>query len=120
MEWVVVVSVLVMTGLSLLRVNVILAIIAAALTAGLMAGLSVVDSIDMLVSGMGGQGNTALSYCLLGVFAVSRSYSGVTGILVCLSIRVLAGKKTTMLCALAGVSALAEDLIPVQIAFIPI
>jgi len=120
MEWVVVVSVLVMTGLSLFRVNVILAIIAAALTAGLMAGLSVVESIDMLVSGMGGQANTALSYILLGAFAVAISYSGITSILVNFIIRVLTGKKTMMLFALAGVAALAENLIPVHIAFIPI
>src|SRR5699024_2585867 len=101
MEWVVVVSVLVMTGLRLLRVNVILAIIAAALTAGLMAGLSVVESIDMLVSGMGGQAYTALSDILLGAFAVSISYSGVTNILVNFIIRLLTGKKTMMLFALA-------------------
>lgn len=120
MEWVVVVSVLVMTVLSLFRVNVILAIIVAALTAGLMSGLSVVDSVDMLVSGMGGQANTALSYILLGAFAVAISYSGITSILVNYIIRVLTGKKTMMLFALAGVAALAENLIPVHIAFIPI
>lgn len=120
MEWVVIVSVLVMTILSLLRVNVILAILAAALTAGLMAGLSVVDSIEMLVSGMGGQANTALSYILLGAFAVAISYTGITSILVNYLIRALTGKKTMMLLALAGVASLAENLIPVHIAFIPI
>jgi len=120
MEWVVIVSVLVMTILSLFRVNVILAIIAAALTAGLTAGLSIVESIDMLVSGMGGQANTALSYILLGAFAVAINYSGITGILVNIIIRVLTGKKTMMLLALAGIASLAENLIPVHIAFIPI
>ncbi|PAV28109.1 sodium:proton antiporter [Virgibacillus profundi] len=120
MEWVVVVSVLVMTILSLLRVNVIIAIIAAALTAGLMAGLSLVDSIDLLVAGMGGQANTALSYILLGAFAVSISYTGITTILVNYLIRVLTGKKTMMLLAIAGVACLSQNLVPVHIAFIPI
>jgi predicted histidine transporter YuiF (NhaC family) len=120
MAWVVIVSVLVMTVLSLFRVNVILAIIAAALTAGVMAGLSVAESVDMLVAGMGGQSNTALSYILLGAFAVAISYSGVTGILVNFIIRTLTGRKTMMLLALAGIAVLAENLVPVHIAFIPI
>ncbi|MFD2045290.1 Na+/H+ antiporter family protein [Ornithinibacillus salinisoli] len=120
MEWVVVVSVLVMTVLSLLRVNVIIAIIIAALTAGLLSGLSFVESIDMLVEGMGGQANTALSYILLGAFAVAISYTGITTILVNYLIRVLTGKKTMMLLAIAGVASLSQNLVPVHIAFIPI
>ncbi|GAB3042600.1 Na+/H+ antiporter family protein [Virgibacillus ainsalahensis] len=120
MEWIVVVSVLVMTILSLSRVNVIIAIIAAALTAGLMAGLSFIDSIEMLVNGMGGQANTALSYILLGAFAVAISYTGITGILVNYLIKVLTGKKTMMLLAIAGVASLSQNLVPVHIAFIPI
>ncbi|MUK88348.1 TRAP transporter large permease subunit [Ornithinibacillus sp. L9] len=120
MEWVVVISVLVMTVLSLLRVNVIIAIIAAALTAGLISGLSLVDSIDMLVSGMGGQANTALSYILLGAFAVAISYTGITTILVNYLIRVLTGKKTMMLLVIAGVASLSQNVVPVHIAFIPI
>jgi len=120
MEWVVIISVLVMTGLSLLRVNVIIAIIAAAITAGLMAGLSFVDSIDLLVSGMGGGADTALSYILLGAFAIAISYTGITTILVNYLIRVLTGKKTMMLLAIAGVASLSQNVIPVHIAFIPI
>ncbi|MFA1822071.1 Na+/H+ antiporter family protein [Virgibacillus oceani] len=120
MEWVVVVSVLVMTILSLLRVNVIMAIIIAALTAGIMAGLSIIESIEMLVGGMGGGANTALSYILLGAFAVAISYTGITGILVRYLIRILTGKKTMMLLVIAGVASLSQNLVPVHIAFIPI
>ncbi|SER04511.1 hypothetical protein SAMN05216232_0087 [Virgibacillus subterraneus] len=120
MEWVVVVSVLVMTILSLLRVNVIIAIIAAAITAGLMSGLNTIESIEMLVSGMGGQASTALSYVLLGAFAVAISYTGITTILVNYLIRVLTGKKTMTLLAIAGVASLSQNLVPVHIAFIPI
>jgi hypothetical protein len=120
MEWVVVVSVLVLTILSLLRVNVIIAIIIAALTAGIMSGLSVIDSIEMLVAGMGAGANTALSYILLGAFAVAISYTGITGILVRYLIRILTGKKTMMLLVIAGVASLSQNLVPVHIAFIPI
>lgn len=120
MEWVVVVSVLVMTVLSLLRVNVIIAIIIAALTAGLMAGLSLVESVNILVSGMGGQAETALSYILLGAFAVAISYTGITAILVKYLIKKLTGKKTMMLLVIAGIACLSQNLIPVHIAFIPI
>lgn len=120
MEWVVLVSVLVMIALSLLRVNVIIAIIVAGLTAGIMAGLSITDTVDLFVSGMGGQSSTALSYILLGAFAVTISYTGITGLLVRFLIRVLTGKKTMLLLAIAGVSSLSQNLIPVHIAFIPI
>ncbi|KHF38540.1 hypothetical protein LQ50_20520 [Halalkalibacter okhensis] len=77
----VVISVIIMVVRSLLRVNVVLAILFAALTAGVASGLPLGDSIDMLVSGMGGQANTALSYILLGAFAIMIGYSGITGFL---------------------------------------
>ncbi|QKY68245.1 Na+/H+ antiporter family protein [Lentibacillus sp. CBA3610] len=120
MEWVVIVSVLVLTILSLLKVNVIIAIIAAALTAGLMSGLSVIESIELMVSGMGGQANTALSYILLGAFAVAISYTGITSILVNFLIKVLTGRKTMMVLAIAGVASLSQNAVPVHIAFVPI
>lgn len=120
MEWVVVVSVLVMTILSLLRVNVIVAIILAAVTAGLMSGYNLVDSISLFVGGMGGQAETALSYILLGAFAVAISSTGITTILVNYLIRILTGRKTMMLLAIAGVASLSQNAVPVHIAFIPI
>lgn len=120
MEWVVVVSVLLLTILSLLRVNVIVSIIIAAVAAGLMAGLNLTESVEMLVLGMGGQANTALSYILLGAFAVAISYTGITTILVNFLIRILTGKKTMLLLAIAGVASLSQNVVPVHIAFIPI
>ncbi|QHE51059.1 Na+/H+ antiporter family protein [Pontibacillus sp. HMF3514] len=120
LAWAVVVSVLVMTILSLLRVNVIFAIIAAALTGGLMADLSITESVKALVEGMGGQAKTALSYILLGAFAVTISYSGITKILVRNLISVLRGKRATLLLVIAGVASLSQNVVPVHIAFIPI
>ncbi|WP_156856615.1 Na+/H+ antiporter family protein [Oceanobacillus sp. AG] len=120
MEWVVLVSVLVLTILSLLRLNVVLALIAAGIVAGVMSGLSFVDTIDLLVSGMGGQANTALSYILLGAFAIAISHTGITGFLVNFVINKLSGKRATILLVIAGIACLSQNAIPVHIAFIPI
>lgn len=120
MAWVVIISVLIMTVLSLSRVNVVLSIIISAIVAGLMSGLTTVESVELLISGMGDQSNTALSYILLGAFAVGISYTGITTLLVNYLIRVLTGKKTMMVLVIAGVASLSQNLIPVHIAFIPI
>ncbi|MFG6117091.1 Na+/H+ antiporter family protein [Halobacillus sp. MO56] len=120
MAWAVIISVLIMTVLSLLRVNVIIAIIAAALSAGLIAGESLQNSLDLMISGMGNQASVALSYILLGAFAVAISYSGITNILVNYLLNVLKNKRVIMLLVIAGVASLSQNVIPVHIAFIPI
>ena len=116
----VVISVIVMSVLSLLRVNVIFAILVAAGVAGLMEGLSLTEATTMLVSGMGGQANTALSYVLLGMFAVMIGYSGITGFLVKKLMTVLKGKRSILLLTIAGVACFSQNIVPIHIAFIPI
>jgi len=116
----VVVSVIVMSVLSLLRVNVMFAILIAAGVAGVMEGLTLAETTNMLISGMGGQANTALSYILLGIFAVMISYSEITGFLVKKLVRVLKGKRSIMLLTIAGVACLSQNVVPIHIAFIPI
>ena len=120
MEWVVLLSVIIMLALSLLRIHVIFAIIIAAIVAGLMTGMNVQDAISMLIEGMGDQANTALSYILLGIFAVMISYTGITTILVQSLIRVLTGKKTILVLVIGGIACLSQNVVPVHIAFIPI
>ncbi|WP_058306058.1 Na+/H+ antiporter family protein [Gracilibacillus massiliensis] len=120
MEWIVIVSVIVMLALSLLRVHVIFAIIIAAVVAGLMAGMNLQEAIEMLIEGMGGQATTALSYILLGVFAAMISYTGITSILVRGLIKVLTGKKMMLVLVIAGIASLSQNVVPVHIAFIPI
>jgi predicted histidine transporter YuiF (NhaC family) len=116
----VVISVIIMSVLSLLRVNVMFTILIAAVVAGLMEGLSLSESMDMLISGMGGQANTALSYVLLGIFAVMIGYSGITGFLVKRLVSVLNGKRSILLLTIAAVSCLSQNIVPIHIAFIPI
>lgn len=116
----VVISVIVMMILSLLRINVMLALLIAAGVAGLMEGLTLTETMNMLISGMGGQANTALSYVLLGIFAVMVSYSGITGFLVKHIVSVLKRKRSIMLLTIAGIACLSQNAIPIHIAFIPI
>ncbi|MCY8234227.1 sodium:proton antiporter [Priestia endophytica] len=116
----VVVSVIVMVVLSLFRVNVMLAILLAAGISGLMEGLTLTEATNMLISGMGGQANTALSYILLGIFAVMVGYSGITGFLVKRLVSALKRKRAIMLLTIAGVACLSQNAVPIHIAFIPI
>lgn len=78
----VLVSVIVMVVLTLLRINVLFALLIAALTAGVVSGMGLIETTTLMVSGMVGQSNTALSYILLGIFAVMIGLSGITNILV--------------------------------------
>lgn len=67
----VVISVIVMIALCLLNLNIVLALLIAALVAGLSAGMNISDTMGTLISGMGGNAETALAYFLLGTFAVA-------------------------------------------------
>ncbi|MFC7322861.1 Na+/H+ antiporter family protein [Halobacillus campisalis] len=116
----VIMSVLVLTILSLLRVNVIIAILAAGLTAGVMNGESLIASLKLITDGMGEQASVALSYILLGAFAVAINYSGITTILVGYLVRVLKDMRTLTVLVIAGVASLSQNVVPVHIAFIPI
>lgn len=116
----VVISVLVMIILSLLRINVIFALLIAGLTAGVISGMNLTETINILINGMGGQSETALSYILLGIFAVMIAMSGITHILVQNMLKFLSGKKLVLVFTIAGIACLSQNAIPVHIAFIPI
>lgn len=116
----VIISVLLLIVLSMLRVNVLISILLAALSAGLIGGLSTIETMNMLISGMGGQAETALSVILLGIFAVMIKYSGITGILVKKLLKFMKGKRGVILLVIAGISSFSQNLVPVHIAFIPI
>ncbi|ASN06185.1 Na+/H+ antiporter family protein [Virgibacillus necropolis] len=116
----VVLSVLTLALLSLFRVHVIFALVVSAIVAGLTAGLPLADTINTLISGMGGQAETALSYILLGIFAAMIALSGITEVLVQYLLRVIKEKKFVLLFLIAGLTCLSGTVIPVHIAFIPI
>ncbi|VEF49678.1 putative sodium-proton antiporter [Bacillus freudenreichii] len=116
----VVVSVLIMCALSMLRVNVLISVLVAALSAALITGASMTEAMNMLIAGMGGQAETAISVVLLGIFAVMIQYTKITNILVRKLLSFLKGRRGFIVMTIAGISCFSQNLVPVHIAFIPI
>lgn len=116
----VVISVLLMTVLALLKVNILLAIFIAAIVAGISAGMPISDTMSTLIGGMGGNSETALSYILLGAMAVAISHTGIADFLVRAMSKAFSGKKKLFVLIIAIISCFSQNLIPVHIAFIPI
>ncbi|GEN46821.1 Na+/H+ antiporter family protein [Alkalibacillus haloalkaliphilus] len=120
MASIVIISVLLMVILSLFRVNVLLAIVVSAMTAGLMAGLSFGDLVDIFTTSMAGGANTALSYILLGGFAIAIALTGITKGFVQFLRRAIKGRRGVMLGVIVVIASLSQNVIPVHIAFIPV
>lgn len=116
----VILSVLVMTILCLLKLNVILSLLIAALVGGLAAGMPIADTMKVLIGGMGGNSETALSYILLGALAAAIHTTGVAEILAKKISGWVKGKGIILVGIIAIVSMFSQNLIPVHIAFIPI
>ena len=116
----VVLSVIVMTVLCLLKLNVLLALIVSALVAGVSAHMPVGDIMGNLINGMGGNAETALSYVLLGTLAVAIGNTGVASIISRKVASVVNGKKLVILIIIAIFGCFSQNLIPVHIAYIPI
>ncbi|MBB3140703.1 Na+/H+ antiporter family protein [Halomonas organivorans] len=125
----VVLAILVMVVLSLARVSVVFALIAASLVGGLYAGMPIGEIMSAFNDGLGNGATVAISYAVLGAFAVALSRSGVTELLSARAIGRLKldegipHRKTialTLLGALLAFSISSQNLIPVHIAFIPV
>lgn len=125
----VVIAVLVMLVLSLVRVNVVFALITGALVGGLTGGLGLNETISIFTEGISGGASIALSYALLGGFAVAISYTGIPNLLVDWVLKIVGKKgdsrKTALSKALIVLSILimacfSQNVIPIHIAFIPI
>ncbi len=116
----VVISVIIMSILCLLKLNVILSLIIAGLFGGLLSGMSLPESMSILIGGMGGNAETALSYILLGALAVAIHKTGLATIASKKIAAAIGSKKVILLLLLAGIASLSQNLIPVHIAFIPI
>ncbi|ENM5901028.1 Na+/H+ antiporter family protein [Vibrio mimicus] len=125
----VVISVCVMLLLALMRVNVVVALTFSAVVGGLVAGMSLNDTVAAFESGLGGGATIALSYAMLGTFAVAISKSGITDLLAQSVIRRIHGQenhvastglKYLVLISLLLMAMASQNVIPVHIAFIPI
>ncbi|MPY26537.1 Na+/H+ antiporter family protein [Shewanella psychropiezotolerans] len=125
----VVIAVCLMLGLSLARVNVVIALTVSALVAGLVGGMSLQQSVDAFNTGLGGGAQIALSYALLGAFAVALSHSGLTTLISTKVISLLGKEQNsanmnrvrwTLLLAILAMAVSSQNLLPIHIAFIPI
>lgn len=114
------IGVVVLIVLCLLKINVLISLLVSAIVAGVTAGMSVGETIGTLITGMGGNAQTALSYVLLGILAAGMAYTGITEILSHKLSKVIGKRKMVLLASLAIIACLSQNLIPVHIAFIPI
>ncbi|WP_202623315.1 Na+/H+ antiporter family protein [Alkalibacterium sp. MB6] len=113
-------SVIVMIGLSLLKLNVLLALIIAALVGGLAANMSLTETMTILLGGMGNNAETALNYVLLGALAAGIQKSGAAKVLTQKLSKSIDGTGKVLVFIIALISTFSQNAIPVHIAFIPI
>ena len=125
----VVISIAVLLILSLLRINVVVALVISALTAGLIGDLGLTKTIEAFTGGLGGGAEVAMNYAMLGAFAIAISKSGITDLLAYKvitrmnktpSANGIAMFKYALLGILVLFSISSQNLLPVHIAFIPI
>ena len=125
----VVLSVVVLLVLAVLRLNIVFAIIIAALTGGAIAGLGETKTIEVFSNGLGNGAKIAFNYAMLGAFSIVISRSGLTELLAQTILgklkkdvtpKNLLGFKYGLLLILTLISMSSQNLIPIHIAFIPI
>ena len=129
----VVIAVAVMLVLALARVHVVLSLLLGALVGGLMGGLGLAQTMEVFQKGLAGGAQIALSYAMLGAFAVAIAHSGLPQTLANAVIRRLNpqgqrdtipsgvnGVKWALLLGLLAMSIMSQNLIPIHIAFIPL
>ncbi|GAA7675505.1 Na+/H+ antiporter family protein [Helicobacter pylori] len=114
------VAIICMCVLSLLRLNVMLSMISATLVAGLMGGLGITESFNVMIDGMKGNLNIALSYILLGALAVAIARSNLIKVALSKLIGLMNYKRSTFCFLIAFIACFSQNLVPVHIAFIPI
>jgi putative amino acid transporter len=125
----VIVAVTLMVILSLMRVNIVIALIIGAIVGGLSGGLGLNETIEAFNKGLGNGATIALSYAMLGTFAVAISKSGITDLLSNMIIKKVNNGtsvmqfiyiKYIMLALILFAAISSQNLVPVHIAFIPI
>ncbi|MDH4555795.1 TRAP transporter large permease subunit [Pseudomonas sp. BN417] len=124
----VVAAVGIMLVLSLCRVHVVVALIVGALAGGLVGGLGVEASLAAFNKGLGGGATVALSYALLGAFAVAIARSGLAHALADKALALVGRQeangggalKWLLVALLLCVAIASQNILPIHIAFIPL
>ncbi|QFQ03327.1 Na+/H+ antiporter family protein [Corynebacterium urogenitale] len=128
----VLIAVIVMLVLAVLRVHVVLALFIGALTGGLLSGIGLDATMVAFQEGLSGGAKIALSYALLGAFAMAVASSGLPALLarwVMSKIgeddpgtvsKAVGVTKWLMVAGILAMAIMSQNLIPVHIAFIPL
>ncbi|AXE35063.1 Na+/H+ antiporter family protein [Chromobacterium phragmitis] len=122
----VVLAVGVMLTLALLRTHVVISLLLGALIGGLAGGLPLSATLAAFNNGITGGASVALSYALLGAFALAIAKSGLPHAMADLAVKRLEhsdgkGKlKWALILLLGAVSVASQNLVPIHIAFIPL
>ena len=114
------VSVIILCVLCVLRINVLFSLMISAIVAGLLAKMPIDRIMELFISGMGQNSETALSYILLGTLAAAMTHTGLAQILSIRIAKFIKDNKYLLIAILVLISMMSQNLIPVHIAFIPI
>ena len=118
----------IMLILSLCRVHVGVALIIGALAGGMIGGLGMDGSLAAFNKGLGGGATVALSYALLGAFAVAIAKSGLAHALADKALTLVGRQdergggalKWMLVGLLLAVAISSQNILPIHIAFIPL
>jgi predicted histidine transporter YuiF (NhaC family) len=121
----VVISVGAMLLLSLFRMNVVMSLILGALIAGVTSEIGAAGALTAFNIGLGGGASIALSYGLLGAFALALAESGLPHALtdwLQKKLRIGQGSKVrwALIMGLVTISIASQNILPIHIAFIPL
>lgn len=128
----VLIAVLVMLILSVARVHVVISLFIGALVGGLISGIGLVPTMVAFQDGLAGGAKIALSYALLGAFAMAVASSGLPTLLArwimskignteeSANRRAVLVTKWLMVAGVLAMAIMSQNLIPVHIAFIPL
>ncbi|PKU50818.1 Na+/H+ antiporter family protein [Lysinibacillus fusiformis] len=123
----VITAVAVMLILSLLRINVVLSLVLGAFVGGLTSGMGIEATVQSFTEGLGAGATIALSYGLLGGFAIAIAKTGIPELMIAGMLKILNGKsnrkglvKVLIFFLIFVMSILSQNVIPIHIAFIPL
>ena len=128
----VLIAVLVMLILSVARVHVVISLFIGALAGGLISGIGLGPTMVAFQDGLAGGAKIALSYALLGAFAMAVASSGLPTLLArwimskignteeSANRRAVLVTKWLMVAGVLAMAIMSQNLIPVHIAFIPL
>lgn len=128
----VLIAVLVMLILSVARVHVVISLFIGALVGGLISGIGLGPTMVAFQDGLAGGAKIALSYALLGAFAMAVASSGLPTLLArwimskignteeSANRRAVLVTKWLMVAGVLSMAIMSQNLIPVHIAFIPL